>query len=56
MSVSLYFGPIKADQLEHNATVQLLKGWQGIELEFSSEFSQGNDFQQVKALRKKLAN
>ena len=53
MSVSLNFGPIKADQVDQNAAVQLLKGWKGIELKYKSG---GDDYQQVKALRKKLAS
>ena len=53
MSINVSFGPIKADQLDNNAAVQLLKGWKGIELKY---VSQGDDCQQVKALCEKLAN
>ena len=53
MSINVSFGPIKADRLDNNAAVQLLKGWKGIELKY---VSQGDDGQQVKALREKLAD
>ena len=53
MSVSLNFGPIKADQVDQNAAVQLLKGWKGVELKYKSR---GDNYEQVKALRKKLAS
>ena len=52
-SITITLGPIVATDLEVNRTVELMKGWTGMKLEYIPVKKEGNSCQEVRASRKR---